>query len=106
MMRIDGEPEAGPCLLREPVEERVGNLDQLPAVLAHEVTVHRGGQVICRWAMPEMGVHDDTEALQLVEVAVDGREVDVGGLGLHFAGELLGRPVAFRGKQRAQQEAT
>ena len=60
--------------------------------------------MIRRRAVPEMGVHDDAEALQLVEVAVDGGEVDVGGLGLHFAGELLGRPVAFRREQRAQQE--
>ena len=57
------------------------------------MAVHGRGQVVGGGAVPEVGVHDDPEALKLLEVPVDGREVDVGGLGLHLGGEFLGAAV-------------
>jgi hypothetical protein len=88
-MGVDGEPESDPSVLGQAVEQLFGYLNELPALLAHEVTVHGCGQVIRGGAMPEVGVDHDTQALQLIEVAIDGREMDVRSLGLHLGGKLL-----------------
>ena len=45
--------------------------------------------------MAQVGVDDDAEALELIEVAVDGRQVDVRGLLLHLGGQILGRVVTL-----------
>jgi hypothetical protein len=39
---------------------------------------------------------DDAEPLELLEVAVNGRDVDVGRLRLDLGGEIFGGPVARR----------
>ena len=82
MVWVDGEPEFGPGFPGQAVEERVGDLDQLAALLAHEMPVHRCRQVIRRRTVPEMGMDDDTQPLELIEVAIDRGDVDVGSLGL------------------------
>ena len=49
-----------------------------------------------------MGHH--AEPFELLEVAVDGREVDVGRFCLHLRGEVLGGAVARRGEERSQDQ--
>ena len=69
------------------------------------MAVDRPGQVVRRRTVTEVGVDHDTEALELFEVAVDRREVDVGGLGLHLDGQLLGSPVARVSEERPEDDA-
>ena len=75
-------------------EEILGGLEHRPAGLADQMAVGLGGQVVGGRAVAQVGVDDDPEPLELVEVAVDGREVDVGGRGLDLGGQLFGRAVA------------
>ena len=71
-----------------------GALTAVAAVFAHEVAMGTGGQVVRGRTMPEMGMDDDAEPLQLLEVAIDGRQVHVGGPRLDDGGEVLGAVVA------------
>ena len=77
MPRVDGETEAGAGLPGEGGEHLRGRLDRRPASLAHEVAVGRRGQMVGGRPVAEVGVDYHTEALELVEVAVDGGHVDV-----------------------------
>jgi hypothetical protein len=74
-------------------EEVLRCLDGGAAYLADEVAVGLGRQVVCGGSMPEMGVDDDAQALELLEIAVDGRRVDVGSEGADRDQEFLGGGV-------------
>jgi len=102
---VDGEPELRASFPGQAVEEAVGDLYQLAALLADEVPVHRRRQVIRRRTVSEVGMDDETEPLELIEVAIDGRDVDVGSLALDLVAELFGRPVAIGCEERTEQEA-
>ena len=106
MVWVDGEPELGPSFPGQVVEERVGDLNQLAALLADEMPVHRRRQVVGRRPVPEMGMDVEAQPLELIEVAVDGGDVDVGSLGLDLVTELLGRPVTFGGEEGTEEEAS
>ena len=54
--------------------------------------------------MPEMGVDDDPEALEIVEVPVDRRDVHLGRDGLDLGAQLLGGAVAPGIEQGPQQQ--
>ena len=75
------------------------------ALLAQEVPVDGARQVVGGRAVTEVRVHDDAEALELIEVAIDGREVDVGVLRLHLGGQLFGCPVTAGGEECPEQNA-
>jgi hypothetical protein len=49
---------------------------------------------------------DHAEALELVEVPVDGGQVDVRSLGLDLARQFLGRPVTLGCEQRVEEDST
>ena len=103
-MGIDGEPELGLGLLGQPAEERVGGLDHLAALLTDEMSVRSGGQVVRRRTVPKVCVHDHSEPFQLVEIAIDGREVNIWSLFLHLCGQVLCRVVAFGVEEGPQQQ--
>ena len=63
------------------VEEVPRGLDHRPAHLANEMPVGLRGQVVDGGTVPEVGVDDHSEPLELVEVPVDRRDVNVGGDG-------------------------
>lgn len=90
---IDLEVEVGGEAAAERVEGRVGDLDDDAALFADEMVVVVVGEVIDGGPVAEVDVVDDTEALELVEEAVDGGFVDVGLAGLYRRGELLSRRV-------------
>ncbi len=58
-------------LLGQPVEHGLGDLDQTPALLAHEVPVHRRREGVGRGPVTEVRMDDHAEALELVEVPID-----------------------------------
>ncbi len=55
--------------------------------------MRRRSQLIGGRAVPEVRVHDYSEPLHIVQVAIDGRDMDVGGAGLNGFGELFGGQV-------------
>jgi len=55
--------------------------------------------------MAQVGMDDDAQLLEVFEVPVDGGEVDIGGPGLHLAGQLLGRLVPLGAEDGLQEEA-
>ena len=65
------KPKRVRACLASPSNMRLGDLDQAPALLAHEVPVHRRREVVGRRPVTEVGVDDDAEALELLEVAID-----------------------------------
>ena len=85
------------------LEELLGCLNDRPAGLADEVPVALGGEVVGRRAMAEMGMDDDTEPLELLEVAIDGRQVHIGRESLHLGCEVLGRVMGAVGEQATKQ---
>ena len=91
--RIDREAEMTPCSRGQAVEVVLGGLDHRPARFAHEMPVRLRGQVIEGRSVPEVSMDDDSEPLELVEVPVDGRQVDVGSAGLDLGSQLFGGPV-------------
>src|SRR5271168_4397842 len=76
MMWVDVESEAGSGRPGESGEDLVGSFDHGLALLAHQVAMGAGRQVIRGRTVPEVGVDDDAEAFQLVEIPVDRRKVD------------------------------
>lgn len=60
--------------------------------------------VVGRWAMAEVGMDDYPEALELLEIPVDGRERDVGRLVLDLGRELLGGSVHVSTKEAAHEK--
>jgi hypothetical protein len=49
---------------------------------------------------------DDAQLLEILQIPVDGREVDIGRPGLNPAGQLLSRLMAVSLKDRLEQQAT
>ena len=76
--RVHAESVVRVCSCRQLDKKRAGRLGDAPAHVANEMAVIVGGQVIRRRPMPEMTMDHDAEPLELVEVAVDRRHVDVG----------------------------
>ena len=105
MVWIDREPEPGLGVLGQAAEQGVGRLDHLPALLADEVPMRGTGQMVRRRAMSQVRVNDNTQSLQLVEVSIDGGQVDVGSLFLHLCGQIFCRMVTLGPEQGPQQQA-
>ena len=90
MVRVDVEVEAGPRAVRDkPLKISSGASIMAPHSSQHEVAVGAGGQMVRGRAVPEMGVDDHAQSLEVVEVPVDGREVHFGRHGLDLGAELL-----------------
>jgi glutamate-1-semialdehyde 2,1-aminomutase len=104
--RVDGEPEAITGTFGEGSEDVLGRFDHGATGLAHEVPVGLRREVVGGGAVTEVGVHDDSETFQLIEVAVDGREVHIWCQELHLGGELLSGSVGGVLKEAAEQEAS
>lgn len=54
--------------------------------------------------MAKMCVHHHAQALELLQISVDGRDVDVGGSRLDLGGKILGGVVSRRLEQKVEQE--
>ena len=77
MIRAQLEAEPALRALRHRLEEILGRLDGRAADLADEMAVCLGGEVIGGRAVPEVGVDHHAEALELLEVPVDGGGVHI-----------------------------
>ena len=86
-------------------EQLVGCLDRAAAVLAHEMAMGAGGQVVGGRAVPEVGMDDDPEPFELLEVPVDGGEVDVGSSRLDDGRQILGAVMARVVEDGLQEQA-
>ena len=76
------------------LEQLVRCLENVSAFLADKMTVSARCQVIGRRSMAKVGMDDHPHPLQILQIAIDRREVDIGRLRLHRFGEFLRRPVA------------
>lgn len=94
MVRIDLEAVPRPGASGQALEQLVWRLEDIAALLADEMAVSTSREVIGRRAMAKVGMDDDTHPLQIFQIAIDRREMDVGRLRLHRLGEFLGGPVA------------
>jgi hypothetical protein len=88
--RVDLEAERLLGRLTEAAEHSLGHIDATPATLTDEMGVRTPGELVRDGAVPEVGVHDDTQALELLEVPVHGREMHIGGAGLDGSRQFLG----------------
>ena len=102
---VDLEAVSRLCRSGQAVEDLRGYFDADTALFADEVTVGAGGEVVGGRAVGEMGVDDDAQLFELIEVAVNGGEVGVGGLGLDLGGQLFGGPVPGLIDEGLEQEA-
>jgi hypothetical protein len=102
---IDIKAELRLGVLRQAPKQLIWSLHRKAAVLTDEVAVSAGRQVVRGRAMPEMGVDDHAQFLQLVEIAIDRREVHVGGLGLDLVGNVLGCAVAGAVEEHPEEQA-
>ena len=59
------------------------------AVLAYQVAVGEGCQVVGGGAVGQMSVHYHAYSFELVEIAVDGGQVDIGRIGLDLGRDLF-----------------
>ena len=96
MVRAKLEAEAPLGTLGHRLEQVVRSLDRRAAHLADEVAVGLGRQVVGRRAVPEVGVDDDAEALELLEVAIHRGGVDVGRERANRDEQLLGGRDGWR----------
>ena len=64
-----------------------------------------GREVIGRGTVPEVDVLDDADSLELLKVAIDGREVDVRCEAVDGLGEFLRRSVSLALEETAQEES-
>jgi hypothetical protein len=86
MIRVDLEAESGLGLFGQVTEHVAGSFYGGPALLADQMAVGPSGQVVGGRAVRQVGVQHDSQPLEFVEVAVDGREVDIRSLGLDLGG--------------------
>jgi hypothetical protein len=54
----------------------------------------------------EVGVDDDAEPFELLQVPVDGGQMHVGRVGLHFDRQLLGRTVLTVVEERLEEQSS
>jgi hypothetical protein len=106
VIRAELESQAALRAVGHRLEEVLRGLDGVAADFAHEVAVRLGGQVVRRGAVPQMVVDDDAEALELLQVPVDSRRVDVWRQGPDRDEQLLGRRVAGALDQRREHQAS
>ena len=99
------EVELLPRARSQLLEQVCRRLQCSSTVLADEMAMRVGGQVIGSRAVAEVRVHHDTESFELFEVAVDRRGVDVGSELTDGVEEFLGSGVDAALRQRLQYEA-
>lgn len=104
MVRVYVEVEPGGGKSREPSKDLVRSLDHRAAFLTDEVPVRPCGQMVGGGTVSEMGVDDDAQALQIVEISVDGRHVDFGRDRLDLGPQFVGGPVPRGSEQRVEEE--
>jgi len=56
--------------------------------------------------MPQVSVHDHAEFFEFVQVAIDGRDIDIGRLRLNLSGELFSGVVSFRTEKEPEEESS
>ncbi len=71
-MGIDGEIELGSGGFCQTTEETLRGLDHFAARFTHEVSMGRSRQVVGSGSVTKVRVDDDAQALQLIEVSIDG----------------------------------
>ena len=103
MIGIDHESELFFCCPGEPPQQLTWCLDHRPALLADEMRMSHRRKVVGRRTMSEMRVHDNAEALKLLEIAIDRRQVDVGSAGLNSRRQLLGRGMPISLEEGIEQ---
>ena len=106
VMGIDGEIELGSGGLCQTTEETLRGLDHLAARFTHEVSMGRSRQVVGGGSVAQVRVDDDAQALQLIEVPVDGRDVNVRCLRLDRCRQLFGGVVAGFFEEHTEKKAT
>ena len=89
-MGIDGETELLLGAVGQVREQFVRCLDRLATVFAYEVAMGACGQVVRGRSVSEMGMDDNSESFQLLQVAIDRRQVDVRRSRLEDGGKVLG----------------
>jgi len=104
VVRIDVEVELRLRRPRQAQEDLVGRLDHGAALFADEMAVSTRSEMVRGGAVAEMGMDDDAQPLQVVEVAVDRRDVDIGSDGLDLGAQFLGGAVSSGIEQRVQEQ--
>ncbi len=104
-MGIDGKAQLGLCRPGQTSEHLVGSLDHGAAVGTDEMGVGVRSKQVARWTVTEVGVGDDPEVLEVLEIAVDGGQVDVGRPSLHGCGEGLGTHMAVGLEEHLEEDA-
>jgi hypothetical protein len=105
MSWVDGKPEVGNGPPPEVREESVRNLDLDFALSTNKMAMCFGREVISSGPVPEMRVHDDAKALELLQVPVHGRDRNVGSVSLDLRSELLRGSMPRRLEQAADEKA-
>ena len=97
VVRIDSEAVACFRLTDERPEQHLRYFDRFAALATDKVTVIVTREVIGRWAVSEMDMLNDAEVLQLIEIAIDSRQVDIWRDALDIGGEFFDGavPIAF-----------
>jgi len=65
-----------------------------------------GRQLIGSRTMSQMRVHHHTDALELLEIAIDSRHVNVRGTSLDGCGKVLRGEVVLRVEEHLENDAT
>ena len=103
MVRVDIEAEARPGRPGQTLEHIFGHLDHGPALFADQMPVSERSQMIGGRTMAEVRVDHHPEALELIEITINRRQVDVRRPAMDLLRELLGGPVA-RGVEESMEQ--
>ena len=90
MVRLDRETDTIERQLGETRKELVGRFEDASTVLANEVAVPLRSEVIDGRSVSKVDMLDHSETLELVQVAIDGREVNIRSCRLRGGGQILG----------------
>lgn len=105
MVRVDGKAELRFRGIGQSGEQGIWSLNHLAAGFADEVPVRRSRQVIGGRPVAKVRVNDDTQPLQLIEVPVNSRQVDIRCLRLDRRRQILCRVVAVAIEENPQEKA-
>ena len=105
MVRVDSEAVLGSRTALQRTKELIGHFDDHTTVATDQVAVVFAREVVGGSTVAQMDVLDHTKAFQLLEVAVDRRDMDVRCSAVDLGGQLVGSAVPACLDQATDEEA-
>ena len=105
MVAIHVKVEISSHRVHEGFKQRGRNFERCSTLRTQQVSVDRSGEVVDGRRSTKVGVDDDAELFELLEIAINRRGTGFGSVHLHRCGQSFCRDVISRLDERLDQRA-